>query len=277
MLLALLLTQVVSLSEVSQVKDLCAALREQASETDLDPAEIVAARKAALARRDEAAARWYRVEVPSKGFSFGQYRERDKQIELDGDRPLKAVDNTLSLDLEGVDDVAFHATPEQVSAWSKAKKAGALKLVVVFRPNGDRCAGSAAAEAWRLGGKVRSWEMVGEKGVVASADAEGDPVSGAPKAVKVEKVSVESDAGPADDDGRGRLSGAQHLLDKCVTGAPRGGSVLLAFSVQGGRVHEPQVIMDSLHDDKVTACVAHAVNGAEVGGNGRGSAAISLE
>ena len=192
-------------------------------------------------------------------------------------RPLKAVDNTLSLDLEGVDDVAFHATPEQVSAWSKAKKAGALKLVVVFKPNGDRCAGSAAAEAWRLGGKVRSWEIVGEKGVVASADAEGDPVSGAPKVVKVEKVSVESDAGPADDDGRSRLSGAQHLLDKCVTGASRGGSVLLAFSVQGGRVHEPQVIMDSLRDEKVTACVAHAVNGAEVGGTGRGSAAISLE
>ena len=72
---------------------------------------------------------------------MGQYRAQEKLLELDGDRPLKAVDNTLSLDLEGVDEVAFNATPEQVSAWSKAKKAGALKLVVVWKPNGERCAG----------------------------------------------------------------------------------------------------------------------------------------
>src|SRR4051794_28990686 len=196
LLIALLLAaapETVTLAEVSQVKDLCAALRAQPSETELDPAEVVAARKAALARHDEAAARWYRVEVPSKGFVFGQYREKEKLLELDGDRPIKAVDNTLSLDLEGVDDVAFNATPEQVNAWAKAKKAGALKLVVVFKPTGDRCAGSAAAESWRMGGKVRWWELVGEKGAVASADAEGEPVGGTPHAVKVEKVSVESD------------------------------------------------------------------------------------
>jgi len=277
MLLALLLTQVVNLSEVSQVKDLCAALREQASETDLDPAEVVAARKAALARRDEAAARWYRVEVPSKGFTFGQYREREKVIELDGDRPLKAVDNTLSLDLEGVDDVAFHATPEQVSAWSKEKKAGTLRLVVVWKPSGERCAGSAAAEAWRLAGKARSWELVGAQGTVAAADAEGEPVGVTPKEVKIEKVTVESDEGPRPDDGRRRLAGAQRELEKCAAAAQRAGSLLVTFSVQGGRVRDPQVIMDSLRDEKVAGCVARAVAGAEVGGSGHGTAAISLE
>lgn len=267
----------VNLTEVAQVKELCAALREQPADPDADPAEAAAAHRAAQARHDEAASRWYRLEVLSKGFVFGQYRAQDKLLELDGDRPLKAVDNTLSLDLDGVDDVAFNATPEQVSLWSKAKKAGALKLVVVFRPSGERCAGSAAAEAWRLGGKVRSWELAGEKGVVAAADAEGEPVGGVPHAVKVEKVTLESDPAPPDDDGRSRLSPAQGALTKCAAVAQRRGSLLITFSVQGGRVRDPQVIVDSLRDEKVAGCVAHAVNGAEVGGSGRGTAAVSLE
>src|SRR5262249_31088521 len=153
--------------------------REHRADPDFDPAQQVAAAKAAQARREEAASRWYRIEVPSKGFTFGRYREQEKLIELDGDRPLRAVDNMLSLDLDGIDDVGFHATPDQVSAWSREKKAGALKLVVVWKPSGERCAGSAAAEAWRIAGKARSWEIVGERGTVAAADAEGEPV-GAP-------------------------------------------------------------------------------------------------
>ena len=44
-----------------------------------------------------------------------------------------------------------------------------------------------------------------------------------------------------------------------------------------GRVRDAQVIMDSLRDEKIADCVSRAVNGAEVGGTGRGSAAISLE
>ena len=278
LLIALLLAaDVVSLTQESQVKDLCAALREQPYDSELDPAQAAAAAKAAQAKREEAAGRWYRVEVPSKGFVFGRYQAQDKQLELDGDRPLHAVQNTLSLDLDGVDDVSFHATPEQVSAWSKEKKAGTLRLVVVWKPSGERCAGSAAAEAWRLAGKARSWELVGAQGTVAAADAEGEPVGVTPKEVKIEKVTVESDEGPRPDDGRRRLAGAQRELEKCAAAAQRAGSLLVTFSVQGGRVRDPQVIMDSLRDEKVAGCVARAVAGAEVGGSGHGTAAISLE
>ena len=278
LLIALLLAaDVVSITEESQVKDLCAALREQPYDSELDPAQAAAAAKAAQAKREEAAGRWYRLEVPSKGFVFGRYQVQDKQLELDGDRPLHAVQNTLSLDLDGVDDVSFHATPEQVSAWSKEKKAGTLRLVVVWKPSGERCAGSAAAEAWRLAGKARSWELVGAQGTVAAADAEGEPVGVTPKEVKIEKVTVESDEGPRPDDGRRRLAGAQRELEKCAAAAQRAGSLLVTFSVQGGRVRDPQVIMDSLRDEKVAGCVARAVAGAEVGGSGHGTAAISLE
>jgi len=278
LLIALLLAaDVVSITEESQVKDLCAALREQPYDSELDPAQAAAAAKAAQAKREEAAGRWYRLEVPSKGFVFGRYQAQDKQLELDGDRPLHAVQNTLSLDLDGVDDVSFHATPEQVSAWSKEKKAGTLRLVVVWKPSGERCAGSAAAEAWRLAGKARSWELVGAQGTVAAADAEGEPVGVTPKEVKIEKVTVESDEGPRPDDGRRRLAGAQRELEKCAAAAQRAGSLLVTFSVQGGRVRDPQVIMDSLRDEKVAGCVARAVAGAEVGGSGHGTAAISLE
>lgn len=274
LLIALLLAaDVVTLTQESQVKDLCAALRAQSFDPELDPAQAAAAAKAAEARREEAASKWYRLEVPSKGFTFGRYREQDKLIELDGDFPLRAVDNTLSLDLDGVDDVAFHATPEQVSAWSREKKAGTLRLIVVWKPAGERCAGSAAAESWRIAGKARSWEIADANGVVAAADAEGEPIGAAPKSVKIDKVTVESEDGTRET----RMTGVQRDLEKCAAGAQRGGSLVVAFNVQGGRVRDAQVIMDSLRDEKVAGCVARAVSGAEVGGTGHGTAAISLE
>ncbi|HET9753069.1 MAG TPA: hypothetical protein VFP52_08905 [Myxococcales bacterium] len=99
------------LTQESQLKELCHTLRAQPAEADLDPAERVAARKAALARREAALSRWYEVEVPSKGFAFGRYRAGDLALELDGDRPVRALDDMLSLDLEGIDDVAFSARP----------------------------------------------------------------------------------------------------------------------------------------------------------------------
>jgi hypothetical protein len=268
---------VVALTEKSQVKELCAALREQGGELEGDPAEMASARKAAATRRDDALARWYRLEVPSKGFAFGRYRAQDKLLELDGDRPLRALDGMIALDLDGVDDVAFAARPEQVSAWSKEKKAGTLKLVVVFRPSGERCAGSAAAEAFRLPGKARSWELVGAGGPVASADAEGEPVGGPPHAARVEKVALESDAIPPVDEGRARLSAAQAALDKCTAGAQRGGNMVVSFAVQAGHVKDAQVIMDSLRDEKVSECVAHAVAGVQMAGAGHGTASIQLE
>ena len=280
-LIALLLaaagSDVVPLTEEAQVKELCAALSGEARIADADPAEAVAAEKAAQARREEAAARSYRVEVPSKGFSFGRYREQDRQIELDGDRPLRTLDGVLSLDVEGIDDVAFNARPEQVSAWSKEKKAGTLRLVVVFKPSGERCAGSAAAEAWRLAGKPRSWELVGAQGAVAAANEDGVPVGGWPRTLRIEKVSVESDEAAPEDDGRARLSAVRGALEKCAGSAQRSGILLISFSVQSGRVKDPQVIMDSLRDEKVANCVAHAVNGAPVGGTGHGTASLSLD
>src|SRR3989441_4026071 len=120
---------VVQLTSKTQLKELCEALRAQPSETDLDPAQIAEARKAAQARREEAAGRWYRVEVSSKGFAFGRYRAQDQQLELDGDRPLRAIDDMLSLGLDGIDDVSFAGSSEQVTAWTQEKKAKALKLV----------------------------------------------------------------------------------------------------------------------------------------------------
>jgi hypothetical protein len=281
MLIAVLLLATSSnlfpLSQKAQVKELCEALRAQPAADDLDPAQEVSARKQALLRRDEYAGRSYEVVVPSKGFVFGRYREGDRLIELNGDRPLRAVDGMLSLDIDGVDDVAFEATPAQVTAWSLAKKAGALRLVVVFTPAGDRCAGSAAAESWRIAGKARSWKLVDEDGVVATADGDGDPVANGPRKISVRKVTLESDSMPPDDDGKNRLSAVRPQLDRCASQAQRSGSLVLGFDVRGGRAQDPQVMLDSLRDERVAACLARAVQGAPVGGQGRGTASISLE
>jgi hypothetical protein len=265
------------LTQESQIKELCEALRAQPDEADLDPAEQVAARKAALARREQAISRWYEVEIPSKGFALGRYRPQDLRLELDGDRPVRALDDMLSLDLEGIDDVAFTARPDQVSAWSREKKAGTLRLRVVWKPAAERCAGSAAAEAWRIAGRVRSWQLVGAEGVLAAADEDGEPAGAGPQKARVEKVTLDSDAAPQEDEGRERLSAAQRALDRCAAAAQRGGSMLLSFSVQGGRVREPKVIMDSVRDEKASGCVAHAIAGADVGGSGNGTASIAFE
>jgi hypothetical protein len=269
---------VVQLTQKAQLKELCDALRAQPSETDLDPAQVEAARKGAQARRDEAAGRWYRVEVPAKGFAFGRYRTQEQQIELDGDHPLRAVDDALSLDLEGIDDVAFSAKPEQVSAWSKEKKAKTLRLAVVWKPTGERCAGSSAAESWRVAGRARSWELLGPQGTLASANEDGEPVGTAgPRQVRVDKVSLESDEQPAENEGRSRLSSAQSSLERCAAGAQRAGKLVVTFSVQGGRVRDAQVIMDSIRDERIAGCVARAVGSAEMAGSGRGTASISVQ
>jgi hypothetical protein len=122
MLLAILLAaapspDVVDLAQKAQLKELCEALRAQPSERDLDPAQVAEARKAAQARREEAAARWYRVEVPSRGFALGRYRAQDQQLELDGDYPLRAIDDMLSLDLDAVSAICpnckeLHESPD---------------------------------------------------------------------------------------------------------------------------------------------------------------------
>ena len=267
----------VALTEEAQVRDLCAALRDPGGRFEGDPAEVVEARREAAARRDEALQRWYRLEVPSKGFAFGRFRPQDKQLELDGDRPLRALDGVLALDLEGVDDVAFNATAEQVKLWSAAKKDGSLKLVVVFRASGDRCAGSAAAHAFRLAGKARSWELSGEKGRLALADAEGEPVSTGPHKLQIEKVALDTDDNAPADEGRSRLGGAKRALDQCIAGAQRGGKMVVTFAVENGHARNAQVIMDSLRDEKVSECVARAIAGAEIGGSGHATASLNVE
>jgi len=268
---------VVQLTSKTQLKELCEALRAQPSETDLDPAQIAEARKAAQARREEAAGRWYRVEVPSKGFAFGRYRAQDQQLELDGDRPLRAIDDTLSLDLDGIDDVSFAAGSEQVTAWTQEKKAKALKLVLVWKPSGARCAGSAAAEAWRIAGHARSWELLGAQGTLASANEEGDPVGAGPRQMRVEKVTLDSDDAPLENEGRSRLASSQAALDRCAAGAVRTGRLVMSFSVHDGRVREPQVIMDSLRDEKIAGCVARAISGTELAGTGHGTASLTVQ
>ena len=52
---------------------------------------------------------------------------------------------------------------------------------------------------------------------------------------------------------------------------------MLTFSVQDGRVREAQVVVDSVRDERVSGCVARAINGAEVGGNGHGTASIAVQ
>ena len=275
----------VDLSSEEQVRGLCTALRDSGEPADSDPAAVAEARKSRAAQREQALQKTYRLEVRGKGFVFGRYRSDAQLLELDGDRPLRSQGGVVSLDLDGIDDVAFRATPAQVASWSKLKGADALSLVVTFHAHPERCAGSAAAHAFRFGGAPLSWQLVDAQGaVLANANADGEPADQGPSAqrtVHVEKVALESDTDAPGDDGKSRLSSVQAALDRCAQAAPRTGAMVVSFAVQGGRIVEPQVIMDALRDETASRCVAKALTGAQLAGaanaSGRGTASLALQ
>jgi hypothetical protein len=276
-------TDAVPLTSEDQVRDLCAALRTPLGPSELDPVQSAAQRQRADRVRSEAVSRTYRLSVPAKGFAFGRYRLEQQEIELDGTRPLRALDGAISLDLAGINDVAFQATPRQVRDWNARKAAGELSLVVQFRPSGDPCAGKAVAGIFRLAGEPLSWQVETEAGPVAAADEDGAPLEVGPPRIhtmRIERVALDVDQ-PAFDDARERLGGAQPALDRCAHGVRRTGAMVVAFAVQGGRLRDVQVVMDALRDESVATCVAQALSGAQLRGidaaSGRGTASIALQ
>ena len=240
-----------------QARDLCDSLRGED--------------RAAAARRP------VRALVASKAFAFGRYRKADQELELDGDRPLRTAGDTLFLDIAGIDEVAFRASPEDVQEWKKAKEAGDATLEVTFRPTGDGCTGNKHARHFRLAGRAESWRISARGKQVAEADEEGKPVVHSDThGAKVTRVAFEGEA-PSEDEGRTRLTGAQAALDACVKAAPKAGSVVLAFSAKGGAVREVQVMVDGLRDETLTQCLAKAVAGTPLEGSGKGMATIAVE
>jgi hypothetical protein len=54
--------------------------------------------------------------------------------------------------------------------------------------------------------------------------------------------------------------------------------MVVTFAVDNGRIRDPQVIMDALRDDQVSACVARALANAPIeGGPGRGTASLAVQ
>jgi len=272
----------VPLTSEDQVRELCAALRVPMGPSELDPVESASGRHRAERLRNDAVSRSYRLSVPAKGFSFGRYRPEQQEIELDGNRPLRALDGALSLDLAGIDDVAFQASPAQVQDWNARKAAGELWLVVQFRASGEPCAGKAVAGIFRLSGEPLSWQIETGAGPVAAADEDGAPVEVGPPRIhtmRIERVALDFEQ-PLDD-ARERLAAAQPALDRCARGVRRTGAMVVTFAVQGGRLRDVQVVMDALRDETVASCVAQALSGAQLRGidaaSGRGTASIALQ
>jgi hypothetical protein len=167
-----------------------------------------------------------------------------------------------------------------VKQWAEAKKAGTLSLVVSFQPSGNRCAGNAAAGIYRLEGNATRWELRASGSPVAASDEDGYPIDARPgqaHTLKVQRVALESDA-PGEAVPGGRLASVQPELDRCAHQANRTGSLVVTFAVQGGRVRDPQVIMDGVRDDQIASCVARALANAPIEGPaGRGTASLSLQ
>ena len=234
-----------------------------------------------LKQLDGPTGRLFRADIPGAGFVFGRYRQADKELELDGDRPLRAAAGSLYLDVRGIDDVAFRATEEQRDDWARRKGAGKLTLSVVFEPSAEGCRGSLHAHQARLSGVARSWQLIGEQGkVVAAADEDGRPLERleGPRAARVRSVALENEA-PVPDEGKARLRAAQSALEQCAAQAQRPGSIVLSFAARAGALHDINVALDGLHDDAVAGCMTKALAGTTLADNasGRGMATIAVE
>jgi hypothetical protein len=256
-----------------QVRKLCAALGEQGGE----PAPGISETPAS-----QALSRIYQLRVPSRGFAFGRYHEEEQELELDASRPLRALDGALTLDLTGADDVTFRASPAQMKEWSAAKRDGGLTLTVYFRASGDHCAGNPAVRIFRMEGAPVWFQLEGSSGgVLAATDEEGLPVDrpGALRSFHVNKVLLDTDA-PRPDVGKDRLVAAQSALDRCAQAARRRGSLVVGFSVEDGRVHNPQVIMDAARDEDTARCITQALSGAPIASAdhaSRGTASLAVQ
>ena len=256
-----------------QVRDICAALKPGG-----EPAPGVSPARA----RAQALARTWQLQVPANGFGLGRYRESEQELELDGHRALRALDGALTLDLAGLDDVAFRASPDEVKQWTAAKNDGKLTLTVLFHPAGERCSGNASARIFRMEGVPLWWQLELDSAPVAAADEDGLPVDkpGTARAFRVDKVVLDSEL-PGPDVGKGRLSAAQAALDRCAKAAKRRGSMVVSFGVQDGHVHNPQVIMDAVRDEDTARCVSQALSGAALVGAdpsaSRGTASLAVQ
>jgi hypothetical protein len=262
----------VPLTGEEQIRRVCAALGEQGGEPAPGVAETAPS---------QALSRIYQLRVASRGFAFGRYHEEEQELELDASRPLRGIDGALTLDLSGADDVTFRASPAQMKEWSAAKRDGALALTVYFRASGDHCAGNPAARIFRMEGTPVWFQLEGSSGVLAASDEEGLPVDrpGALRSFRVNKVLLDTDA-PRADVGKDRLAGAQTALDRCAQAARRRGSVVVGFSVQDGRVYNPQVIMDAARDEDTARCVTQALSGATIASAQhatRGTASLAVQ
>jgi hypothetical protein len=263
-----------ALAAEDQVRDLCAALKGEAGG---EPAPGVAPARS----RAQTLARTYQLRVPPNGFGLGKYREDEQELALDGGRALRALDGALTLDLAGIDDVAFRATPADEKQWAEAKKAGKLFLTVYFHPSGERCAGNPAARIFRMEGVPLWWQLEVDSAAVAAADEEGLPVDkpGSGRSFRVDKVLLDTDM-PRPDAGKDRLGAAQGALDRCAQAARRRGSLVVSFGVQDGHVRNPQVIMDAARDEETARCVSKALVGAAISGADpsatRGTASLAI-
>ena len=263
-----------ALTAEDQVRDICAALKDSGGE----PAPGVAPARS----RAQTLARTYQLRVPPNGFRLGRYREDEQELALDGGRALRALDGALTLDLAGIRDVAFRATPAQEKEWTEAKEAGKLFLTVYFHPSGERCAGNPAARIFRMEGVPLWWQLELDSAAVAVADEEGLPVDkpGSGRSFRVDKVLLDTEM-PRADAGKDRLGAAQGALDRCAQAARRRGSLVVSFTVQDGHVRNPQVIMDAARDEDTARCVSKALAGVTISGADpsatRGTASLAIQ
>ncbi len=216
--------------------------------------------------RREAVAKRYRASVQGKALAFKEYDPDEGRLSLTTRNTLSVADGHLRL--WAADALTVEADVETAQRILDAQKRQALSLVLTFEVATDGkertpCTALAGQRISTLNVDPVSWEYRSGEVVLARGgeDAERPLVSaaqGARRRVEVSEPIAEVGAGEI----RRRLQGQAQALDGCYASAlakdpDLGGSLIaeVRLTAAGGVPKQAEVVIDSIRDEGLSACV----------------------
>jgi len=254
----------VPLTSAEQVKTLCRDL------AGLDPGDspLQAARgeAQAAAQRDAARQAQFAVTLPPGAFRLSDADPRSGTLTLDTERAFRLFKGQVVL--YPVTDDDLDLTVPRGQPLPASTQGLSLQLVIQAADTDAPCTASLSKE-YALGVTVRSARLVDPNGaavaaLTADADDRAGTTTGAPE-VTIEPAVVEGAPRLAKALTQ-RLQAMRPELTACYQQGLKAqpaldGSLVLGFSLQGGKPGAITVVADSVQSDAVSRCVSAAVAG----------------
>ena len=258
------------LNDAGGYRRTCDAVRTEGSvRFEGDEVERGRARAEFKRKRDQVLAGVYVADVPSAGFTFGEYDFDSKKLPVDLAKPLRALDGIDLLPIASEDDMDFALSPESAKAVVQQRSSGKLKLRVTFRlaataELADPCVRIGGGRTLRLRVEALAIDLVGPDGrslarVESShyRDAIADFLPVAKPRVQVPKTTELTDPGFLKSLEQNLLACYKQGLTK---NARLRGSLVVGIALdKEGRVESARPEIDAIGDDALVGCTVDHV------------------